>query len=191
MHKYLYLTEVEWVDTWINGGCVPVSLASSYLSIERDGIMTPDENLIHESPVPIPSLENHGFHVNNCHNITFKGCTGDGFNIPDIIDANYYSEDGLVLSFCNTFDICIAKKLKKKACVRILNIKKLKKNIDRQLGCKGVMKSCEYTSTHNRNHFLKDEADAWQDEYRIFWKTTIEKQVNIPAGTAELVKAIK
>ncbi|MEG4316486.1 hypothetical protein U8L64_15885 [Pseudomonas sp. FIP_A4] len=187
MHKYLYLTKAQWVDTWVNGGSIPIALASSYLSDIRDGIMTPDENLIHESNIPIPSLQQHGIHIENTRNITITGFISNGIRQPDILHANYYKEDGLILSFCNSFNREIAKRMGKEACVRILNIEKLRKSIDKQIGCKGIMKDCEYTSSHNRNHFLKHESDAWQDEYRMFWRTTRERWVVLPEGTAELV----
>jgi hypothetical protein len=187
MEKYLYLTEIEWSDAWINGGSIPISLASSYLSDDRDGIMTPDENLIHESSIPIPSLKQHGISIENTRNITIKNFTSNGVRLPDVVEANYYTEDGLILSFCNSSNEGVAKRLKKKACVKILNIEKLRQKIDKQLGCKGIMKECEYTSDHNRNHFLKYSDDSWQDEYRMFWRTTREKWVKIPPGMAELV----
>ena len=55
MENFLYLTESEWAKTWVVGGEIPIKLASSYLSDNREGVMTPDENLIHESEVPIPN----------------------------------------------------------------------------------------------------------------------------------------
>ena len=96
-------------------------------------------------------------------------------------------EDGLILSFCNHFKIETANCFQKKACVRIINIEKTRKKIDKQLGCKGIMKNCEYTDDHQRNHFLKSVEDSWQDEFRIFWRTNQEKLVRIPCGTAELI----
>lgn len=38
---YLYLTELKWVKAWINGGEMPISLASTYLYDKRGGILTP------------------------------------------------------------------------------------------------------------------------------------------------------
>jgi hypothetical protein len=184
---FLYLTETEWAKTWIEGGEIPINLASSYRSESRDGIMTPDENLIHESAIPIPSLKQHGFHFENVKNLTFTNNFSNGVRLPDIHNANYYSEDGLILSFCNHFCLITAEKLGKRACVKILDIEKTKKKLDKQLGCKGIMKSCQYTESHQRNHFLKSTEDQWQDEYRIFWKRKIEKRVKVPSGTATLV----
>lgn len=191
MHKFLYLLNQDYAYTWINGGSVPVSLASRYLSNKREGVRTPDENLIHESNVPIPSLKQFGLVIDEVSNFTITNSTGNGVKIPNIVGANFYTDDGLILSFCNTFSTEIAKQMNKKACVKILDFEKMKKKIDRQLGCKGVMKAVEYTTDHNRNHFLKSIEDSWQDEYRIFWKSTQERWVTIPKGTAELVALLE
>ena len=189
MVKYLYLTEVEWAEAWINGGLIPISLASSYLHHQRDGIRTPDENLVHESPVDLKSLDPfiHIADGASVKRLTITNSTFNGQKIPDIVNANYYSEDGLILSFCNSYSEDIARRLGKKACVKITNLEKLRKTIGKQLGCKGVMKECEYTDDHQRNHFLKSTEDSWQDEYRIFWKYPKNKVVEIPKGIAEFV----
>lgn len=187
MEKFLYLTEVEWTDTWVNGGEIPIKLASTYSSDTRDGTETPDENLVHQSAVPIPSLRQHGYYFENVRNLTFTNNYSNGVRLPDLKSADYYTQDGLILSFCNSFDLDIAKRVGKKVCVKITNIQKTKKRIDKQLGCKGHMALCQYTSDHQRNHFLKSVEDSWQDEFRIFWETTQEKWVKIPEGTAELI----
>jgi hypothetical protein len=187
--KYLYLSEVEWSNAWINGGEIPISLASTYINKERDGILTPDENLIHESPVNLKGLSPflHFAEGASIRHLTITNSRFNGVRIPDIVNAGYYVEDGLILSFCNSLSGEVAKKLKKKACVKITNIEKLRKSIDRQLGFKGIMKECEYTNGHQRNHFLKSVEDSWQDEYRIFWKYPTNKVVKIPSGLAEFV----
>jgi hypothetical protein len=187
--KYLYLSEVEWSNTWINGGDIPISLASTYLNKDRDGILTPDENLIHKSPVNLKGLGSslHIAEGANVKGLTITNSSMDGVRIPNIVKADYYVEDGLILSFCNSLSSDVAKKLKKKACVKITNIEKLRKSIDKQLGIKGIMKKCEYTNDHQRNHFLKSVEDSWQDEYRIFWKYPTNKVVKIPSGLAEFV----
>ena len=188
MHKFLYLTKKEWVDVWVNGGEIPISLASSYLSKNRDGTLTPDENLIHESPVDLKSLS-PGIHIGgNVKDITITNSFINGKRVPDIISGNYFTEDGLIFSFCNVFDKDIAHRLNKEACVRLNNLEKLRRKIDKQLGSKGVMKECEYTNDHQRNHFLKSTKDSWQQEFRIFWKYPKNKIVTIPSGHGELVE---
>ena len=189
MYKYLYLTKTEWADTWINGGDIPISLASTYLHDEREGILTPDENLIHESPVDIKSLSplvNFG-EGGGVKSFTMTNCSVNGVSMPDIVDAKYYSEDGLILSFCNSLDESIAKRLGKQCCVKVSKLKEFRKVIDKQLGVKGVMQSCEYTDNHERNHFLKSTDDAWQDEFRLFWRYQNNTTVTIPQGHAKLV----
>ena len=187
MDKYLYLTKVEWADTWVNGGEIPISLASTYLSDERQGIMTPDENLIHESSIPIPSLRQYGIHIEQSKNITIGNIVHNGRHVGGIKNANFYTEDGLILSFCNSFDKSIAERMGKQACVKICNIEKLRRVIDKQLGCKGIMKECTYTRDHQRNHFLKSTDDEWQDEFRLFWGVKENRVVNLPSGLCEFV----
>ncbi|MFT6124769.1 MAG: hypothetical protein ACJAW2_000882 [Shewanella sp.] len=187
MEIFLYLTEPAWTNAWIEGGEIPIKLASSYLSDSREGIMTPDENLVHESPVSIPSLKQHGYNFENVKGLTFTGNYSNGKRLPDFHNANYYTEDGLILSFCHHFDKSTAEKFRKKACVKIINLEKTRREIDKQLGCRGVMKACEYTDDHQRNQFLKSKEDEWQDEFRIFWQTQNPKCVKISHGTAELV----
>ncbi|ABM05100.1 conserved hypothetical protein [Psychromonas ingrahamii 37] len=185
--KYLYLTKIEHVDTWVNGGDIPIALASTYLSDTRSGIMTPDENLIHESPIPIPSLKNIGIRIENVRSLTMTNCRGNGMKIPNMKNAHYYKQDGLILSFCNSFNNEVAYKLDKKACVKVNDIKALCGVIDKQLGRKGVMRSCQYTHSHKRNHFLKHVDDSWQDEFRLFWLIKENKSVTLPSGVCEFV----
>jgi hypothetical protein len=190
MEKYLYLIKKEWVSTWIDGGEIPISLASTYLSDARDGTQTPDENRIHESNVDLESLEpmiklGKGASIGS---FTMTNSTFNGQRIPDILDAKYILEDGLILSFCNKKSKNIAQRLGKEACVKILDIAALKEIIDEQLGIEGTMGPCEYTTDHQRNHFLKSSADSWQDEYRIFWPLGENRIVNIHSGLAVSIK---
>lgn len=188
MVKYLYLTKREWVLPWVLGGKVPISPASAYFSDNRLGIFTPDENLIHESPVDISGLKSHGIHIENCRNITMTNCSANGVTIPDFHNANYYSEDGLILSFCNKKSIHISRKLGKQACVAVYDVNVLKTIIDRQLGVVGRAGECTYTAGHQRNHFLKSTEDEWQSEYRIFWPLTDRSIVELPPKMARSIK---
>lgn len=189
MHKYLYLTHAEWASAWVNGGVVPLSLASKYKSMEREGIYTPDENLIHESNVDLMSLKGAvSFGENpNVRNFNFIGCRLGGIQVPDVIGASLYMEDGLIQSFCNVFDVGIANRLGKTACVRIRNIEKLRKYMDKRLGRRSRFGDCEYTRDHRRNHFLKSIDDDWQQEYRFFWPKKDSCSVELPVGVAEVV----
>lgn len=186
MEKYLYLTHVAWSEAWINGGEIPISVASTYLSDEREGIFTPDENLIHDSTTDLKSLSPL-VHLEQVKGFTMIGCTVGGRKIPDIVNASYYTEDGLILSFCNEFSPDIAHRMGKKCCVKIFDIDSLIRIIDKQLSRKGQSGDCNYTFNHQRNHFLKSNKDSWQKEYRLFWEGTKSQNVTLPAGMAELV----
>jgi hypothetical protein len=183
--KYLYLTKKEWVATWENGGTIPIPLASRFLSDSRDGTNTPDENLIHRSNVDLTSLAPLIYipKGGTAVSINISGATVNGVPFPDILDGNYYQEDGLILSLSNQFDRDIAKRLKKEACVVIHDVEQLKDCLDQQLEFVGKMGPCVYAEGHQRNHFLKSVEDAWQDEYRLFWPIVLNKaEVLIPAG---------
>jgi hypothetical protein len=190
MLKYLYLTDKDWVIPWLNGGEIPISLASKYKKGDRSGIYTPDENLIHDSPVNLNELITYGIEYGlGGKKNTFINCkTGDGRKIPNLYDVSLFLDDGLILSFSNNFRLEIAKRLGKKACVEILDIKNLKNTIDNQLEVIGVMKECEYTKDHQRNHFLKSIEDKWQDEFRLFWNIQTEQRINMSKGIAIEIK---
>ncbi|WP_193049794.1 hypothetical protein [Pseudoalteromonas undina] len=188
MEKYLYLTRKEWALTWLNGGVIPILPASTYLSNERNGTSTPDENRIHDSPVDITTLPGVDFGGASIKSLTYTGNTFNGVKAPDVVNAKYYLEDGIILSFCNRKSKSIAKRLGKTAAVKIFDIEELKTIIDKQLGVKGVIGNCEYTTDHKRNHFLKSTEDQWQDEYRIFWPITEPKQITLPKGIAASIK---
>lgn len=182
MEKYLYLTKKEWQEPWVNGGSIPVSLASTYLRQDRGGIYTPDETLIHDSPVDIQSFS--PFFKVFGKNITATGNTFNGVKLPDVKNAAFFREDGIILSFCHVASPEIRDRLEKACCVKILDVGALKKVIDKQLGVKGTVGPCDYTEGHQRNHFLKSTEDRWQQEYRMFWPAKASMQVKLPPGIA-------
>lgn len=187
MKKYLYLTKPEWVFPWIRGGVVPLFQASTYLSDERDGVMTPDENLIDTSTHDIKSLGGL-IQVEGGATAVITDSFFDGVYYPGTMMFNRNKEDGLVLCLANSKSAEIARRLGKHACVEISNVEHLKRYLDRQLGIESVMRACEYTDGHNRNHFLKSSLDSWQDEFRIFWPEAKSTRVSIPSGMAKKVK---
>tara|TARA_B110000211_G_scaffold229083_1_gene286291 strand:- start:733 stop:1332 length:600 start_codon:yes stop_codon:yes gene_type:complete len=195
MSIYLYLNEKWHADNWVNGGVVPISYASKYLSEERSGIFTPDENLIYDTPFPIEQLSPYisfgpGTQLKN---MTVKNNIVNGKPMPEIRNGNKYNEDGLVICCSNTLSCELAGKLgNKKAVLEITHPQKLLEAIDEQLGIKGIVETCTYTENHQRNHFLKSTEDKWQDECRFFWKYdrrdgSKDINVNIPKGIAKLV----
>lgn len=182
MEKYLYLTEYSWVSPWINGGEVPLSCASAYKSVERAGVYTPDENLIDNSTHDINQFGS-AFLIENS-TVNFYGGSVNGKPLPDFMRIERRTEDGLVLCLANRRSNYIAKKLGKKACVKILDVEALKSCLDAQIGVESLMAPCKYTSDHSRGHFLKSSLDSWQDEFRIFWPNTMACKVNIPPNIA-------
>ncbi len=196
MSIYLYLNEKWHADNWVNGGTVPLSFASNYLSEERNETLTPDENLIYDFPVPKESLSPLIFIGDDVQGkgLTMYGNSVDGIALPNIYNANRYNEDGLVICCSSTLSGELAVQLgNKQAVLEVTHPEKLRRAIDKQLGCKGIVKSCDYTDSHQRNHFLKSKEDDWQDEYRFFWKyskkdASNDKSVVIPEGIAKLIQ---
>jgi hypothetical protein len=191
MHVYLYLNELEHAKTWVGGGKIPINPASYYKRMERGGVFTPDENLIHQAEMDMMSL-GPGIRLDPdgiYKDISFTDCDF-GAGPVNIKSGNYYPENGLLLSFSTALSQKIMDGFKtKKICVRINDIEKLKKLLDRRLGLHSKSGKCSYTTGHERNHFLKSHHDSWQQEYRLFWTCEPEvRWVRLPASMAEVVK---
>lgn len=183
MKKYLYLARHSFVSTWVNGGIVPLSLSSKFLSEERSGTQTPDETKAYQSPIDLDSLHPY-IKVGTALGMRIVGGTVNGQPMPSVYHASKYTAVGLILCFSNRFDRVIATKLKKAACVEIQDIDFLKTRLDDQLGVEGIMGACEYTDGYERGHFLKHKEDDWQDEFRIFWPIVKNNaEVMIPSST--------
>jgi hypothetical protein len=183
MVKYLYLSEHSHVNAWVNGGTVPFYPASTYRSVERGGVFTPDENLIDNSDIdvnPYAPLVVFG------ENTKIKSLTMNIDGYTPVKEARIHRtfEDGLVVCLSNFKTIRIARGLNKKACVRINDVDVLKDVLDRHIGTKGISKDCEYTDSHHRNVFLKSVNDSWQKEYRLYWKDVGAINVDLPPGLA-------
>ncbi|QFT55396.1 hypothetical protein [Microbulbifer sp. THAF38] len=187
MYKYLYLTHPEWASAWVSGGKIPLNPASAYKKMDREGIYTPDENLIYESTHDLESF-GHLIKVDGVRDLKIGKIVENGRTIAENVRASKYHEDGVILSLCNRKSKEIAKKLNKKACVKILDVDVLKKVIDDQLGKVSIAKCCEYTASYNRNHFLKSTEDEWQDEFRLFWDHQERIEVTLPKGIARRIK---
>lgn len=185
MKKYLYLTKQQYVRPWIEGGPIPISLASKFIGDARRGTQTPDENQFHRSNVDLTSLSPL-IQIGTVVDLTIIGAKINGVPQPDIVNATYGSEDGLVVCLANSLSRSIGERLGKKACVEIQDVAALKTCIDEQLGTDGIMRECQYTDGHERDTFLKSRADDWQDEFRIYWPIVINNaEVSIPAGLAK------
>ncbi len=193
MEKYLYLTCPEWTDAWVNGGKIPLNLASAYKSVGRDGIYTPDENVIlsctHDLEKLSPSVSIQVDGNARMRNVSIGKIIQDGKQIAKNVHLDELAnEDGVILSLCNRKSNSIAQRLKKRAAVKILDVDDLKAVIDEQLGKESIAESCKYTSDHNRNHFLKSVDDEWQDEFRLFWVQQERVEVELPKGMAKRIK---
>ena len=187
MKKYLYLTEIYYKKSWIEGGKVPLSLASRYVSAEREGVMTKDENLVFDSPLGMngllpfisfgPAFQARDFPIN--------GFGASGRVLQDM-EINQYYEDGAVLCLSNSCSEETARRFGKQICLRINDINVLKGEVDRQMGVASKMSACKYTDGPERNTFLKSSADSWQDEFRLFWLNCDARDVVLPPGMAEI-----
>ncbi|HEI8943222.1 hypothetical protein [Citrobacter freundii] len=184
MKKYLYLSEHWMAENWVNGGVVPLFAASKYRKQDRIEIYTPDENLIDNSTHPVESFRKFGIYIDDTSTIILDNSTIGGKLYPGQVRLERRVEDALVLCMANRLSNYIAKGLKKVACVEIQDVFLLKSALDEQIGTVGIMGPCQYTSGHNRNHFLKSDLDGWQDEFRIIWPGIDSTDVTVPAGNA-------
>lgn len=185
MTVYLYLTKPEWTVPWTQGGTIPISLASAYRSTKRRGIFTPDENLINDLHGDLSAFSPLIESIPNFKDCAFVNNTANG---PIALLGSRYFDDGLVLSFCVERSWMICRKLGKTCCVKIHDVESLKLLVDEQLGEIGISARCQYTDTHQRNHFLKSTADSWQMEHRLFWAAREPAEVLLPPGIGTLVQ---
>lgn len=184
--KFLYLSEVSYTHAWLHGGDIPLEVASTYKSKERNGIYTPDENIIDDSTHDVADFKRFFDFGDNAQGNTFVNCSFGGRFIPHM-KINRRHEDGVVFCLSNSFKISIAERMKKVACMQIHDVDKLQAIMDKQIGKQSIAGSCSYTHLHYRGHFEKSYADAWQDEYRFFWHHDQSVKITLPPGIAKLV----
>jgi hypothetical protein len=190
---YLYLTEVEWARAWIEGGTVPLAMTSKYRSLERSGILTPDEDVHRQlNNAPYEALkglidDKLLFHSN----FQLEGVTIRNRALQtEYKDVSLKNEvrPALVLCLSTKKDAALATRLGKKACVEVTNPAALKIALDQQVGRSSTQNKCDYTFSFDRNHFLKSAEDAWQCEYRFIWSGIAKgRSVEIPPGTGRLI----
>lgn len=188
MKKYLYLSEHWMASNWISGGPVPLYAASKYKKQDRNAIYTPDENLIDTSTHRVEDFRKRGVYIDDTSTIVLDNGKVNGIHYPGEVRLQRRIEDGLILCMANRLSNHIAKRLKKMACVEIKDVESLKLALDEQIGFSGEMEPCKYTDGHNRNHFLKSDLDAWQDEFRIVWVGAKPQEVIIPPNTGIKVR---
>lgn len=186
MKAYVYLESSEFVNTWVNGGKLPIASINKYLCDEqnRGGNLTPDEGLIDNSSIPQHAI---GIKAENS-NISIINCWSESLGYIRKGTIERYSESGIVLCASKSLKRKIASKFKRDYCVKIHDINKLQRELNRQLNAIGALGVCEYTKGHKRNSFLKSWKDSWQEEVRIFWKDLLPTDVQLPPGLAVEVK---
>lgn len=193
---YVYLAEEKHVSNWVNGGVIPIGLASGYKATEFKGNKTPDENGIHESPVDLDALREVGGIVLGGHieDVTIRGHIGPGgqINSMHIPAARYGTEDGRVMCFSRTNSREIAMKLgDRKFCVRIDDIPRLKAILDECVGSPSEAGKCQYRDDFQRNPFVKRNDQAVLDEFRIYWKNLLEERsFSLPPGIGVEVEIV-
>lgn len=182
MKAYVYLESRDFVNTWVNGGKLPVSSIIKYLCEEeqRGGNLTPDEGLIDNSSFPQSAL---GIQATNSF-LQFTNCWSDSLGFIRKATIERFNESGIVLCASKSLKRKIASKFKRDFCVKIHDISKLQVELNRQLNAIGALGVCEYTKGHRRNCFLKSWKDSWQEEIRIFWKDLEPTYVQLPPGLA-------
>lgn len=185
MKVWLYLAKHEFARAWIEGGDVPLNVVSTYRRAERSDIYTPDEVQQTDYNLEIAGL------IDMTGNFSFKNCTviGGPGNASGILNGRHWEEDGLVLSMTyKAPNLDVMKCFKKQCCVRIEDVGALTETLDRQVGAVSEMRACEYTQSRAKlNHFRKGMQDAWQAEYRMFWKDQPQQSVTLLSGTATAV----
>lgn len=192
--KYLYLSKVEWADTWISGGLVPLNLASKYRSEERNGTLTPDESIIQTGQ----NLSGEDADLIKERIIGPGGIAAKRIQFPSGKVLNngqldWRTCDGVILCLSNVGDVETCKKLGKVCCIKIPDPKGLFDDISKQLKVMGRFGDCTYTKGPERDLFTKSEKDSWQSEFRMCWPVTEMREVRVRKNTAMLMfpKGIK
>lgn len=189
---YLYLTKPEWAEAWVQGGSVPISPASKYLSAQRSGTSTPDEVVQRyvDGTVDSAGMDMAQSFVRGLRGMSFKDCTVVG---PDgragvITSAEYVYEDALVLCFSRSLSRRLMERLGKAAVVALGDLDLLKRSLDEQIGSEGRYGAVQYTKSADRGHVLKGWDDRWQAEARFWWPQRDCREVVVSvAGGAKLL----
>jgi len=183
---FLYLQNEDHARTWLHGGDVPLRLASSFLSLERKGIFTPDEvRQFNEVGASISELERSGFlkitGAGGVKDLEISGCHHNGWKIP-ATRIDDYREDAFVLCFSKSASRAMMKRFgNKKLCVEV-NFQRLIDAVKSQTTDDVYFGDVAYTNSAHRSHFMKSALDQWQNEYRVVLPNSknSEKTITIP-----------
>ncbi|WP_169568165.1 hypothetical protein [Sneathiella limimaris] len=200
MEKYLHLSEGAHATTWVNGGSIPLKVASTYYEQERHGTQTLDEGLTIQGIEVSQSIRNPVVRDGNrvsvgplnlkAKKVLIENCTFENTYSPfeGIIERMHVGRvetwDGLVFCCSNRYSVPTALKFKKHYCVKILDIDALKKVLDNAVGDQSNQGPCNYVHGISRDPFTKSIEDKWQNEYRLFWPDKENTWVDIPSGLA-------
>ena len=132
---FLYLEKEEYVKTWLDGGEIPLSIASSYKSDYRGGVFTPDEVKQFEES-GIVDEEEYRKLVNFDNS---KGQIGinrvrirnnQGKVVAEDLSVTQYFSDALIFCVSTKCSKEQSIKFKKPYCIEILDFQKLNEVFD-------------------------------------------------------------
>lgn len=175
---------------WIYGGSIPLFPARTYLNEERKGTSTPDELIRTSKGATVHDVSRFIKHPLGA-SITIKDLS-IGFNDGrGLLPVDYESKpiSGYILSLSNNYNRDTQTKLEKACCMKIKDVNTLSNALANQLGVACESGPISYTTSDNRDVFLKSWKDRWQDEYRLFFPIMAENCfdrvfVNLPVGIA-------
>lgn len=195
---YKYLPKKEFISTWLDGGIIPLKLASSFFSTERSKTQTPDENRIINLKTKLSDDDfNRSYKISTTTNLNIQISGNRIIKNGILVDdgsTNFKQKmiDGYVMSFSTKLSRQIANKFEMPFVIKITDLEKLKNTINAQISLPFSEGLCSYTSKIDRCVFLKGIDDEWQREYRFFWKvnnsSSNEVFIEIPKNIAKQVK---
>lgn len=119
------------------------------------------------------------------HGSVYEG----GVKVAGNVDFEQTPDEGIVLCFAKRNCRSILDYLRKTdpVCIEVEAPRRLYDLICDQLGYEGLVAYCSYTSTMNRNHFLKGKPDEVLEEFRMFWPVAETTWVSLPPGIGRIV----
>lgn len=189
--KFKYVDE-KYVDAWLHGGKIPVHSVRTFQASVRDGVLTPDE-LIQRRLEGLSESRIGNYIKASSTSRTILRIYGEvyesGVKVGENVTFEQVPDDGIVLCFARRNHRPILEYLKKAnpKCVEITYPRRLYEVICEQLDQEGLVANCSYTSTIQRNHFLKSTQDEVLEEFRMFWPIPETQWVSLPAGIGRLV----
>ena len=192
--KYIYLPYKAYVATWVDGGNIPLKSARNYLSREREGTRTPDECNT-QAGVGLSGQDADFMRsviIGDTGGVHGRFVKMPGGVLLENVHLEFTKWDGLILCLSNVESRDICRKLGFIACIAVENVDGLYQQLTRQLNVEGQSGDCCYTEGPYRDVFTKAAADAWQQEYRMFWPIEDDHRiVSIMPGTGVCLWILK